>query len=218
MVIDLRDRAEKDPQPILALKRVAAEIATTRIYGHEVWPEVRARFRRADEQWRAPVADVYAELVEVNFAEIADESIDEAHAEIDRALAEWRQEYVRPGIEVPDCVLRFDPTAAERALSVKILGDLTEVLVDRLASARKLPGERHLYFLEIATARDELARLLENMLVRFFEGAVHEARTGFAPQIVSRGTTEIAAKRLKSLLAAVSVVLNALAERRKTRV
>ncbi|MGN2638641.1 hypothetical protein ACTD5D_21205 [Nocardia takedensis] len=218
VAIDLRDRAAKDARPIQDLKRIAEEIATARIYDHDVWPTIRGRFRRFDDQWRAPVADVYTDLTEMDLIGLANEAIEDARTEIDSALEQWRTDLVQPGIEVPQCVLRIDPATDERAALVKILVDLADVLTDRLTAARRLPGERNLHFLEIAKAREELTRLLAGMIVHFFEGPVQEARTSLPPGIVQRGATEAATRQLKSLVAAVSLLLNALADWRKTNV
>ncbi|MEV5407528.1 hypothetical protein AB0K60_01650 [Thermopolyspora sp. NPDC052614] len=171
-----RERATDDPAPIAALREIAAQISVDQVYGAAAWRSVRQTFQPRQDQWLGPAEEVGAILETVSFAELAGEAAEETKDQLDEALSDWYGEYVRPGLGEP--VWRPDeelPAAAGPA--VEQFDRLARQLLRRLVlDFDEAMSTGWLTFRKVARIRDELAKLLERLLLALFEDTAVRAR------------------------------------------
>jgi hypothetical protein len=211
-----RERAAKDPEPIAELREIAAQMAIEQVYGAGAWRSVRQTFQSRQDQWLGPADEIKAILERVDFAELAGEAADETKDQLDGALADWYRGYLVPGLGEPawradedlpgaagPAVEQFDRLA--RQLLQRLVLDFDESMTTGWLTYRK-----------VARTRDELAKLLERVLLALFEDTAVRARNDLIEHFKDF-KTEVDDSEMAVLLEGVRSDLLKLADARSDR-
>ncbi|GLW09189.1 hypothetical protein Misp01_43180 [Microtetraspora sp. NBRC 13810] len=173
-----RDRAAKDPTPIAELRQIAAKVSIDAVYGTSTWRAVRQAFQHRQDQWLGPAKDVGAALAGLDFDRLAHEAVNDAGELLNTELAAWQLEYTTAEFGAPGW--RRPPGLDEATVSQAAgqFARLARQLVDRLTlGAGEDLTPDWLTFRKVARTRDELAKLLERLLLALFEATAVRART-----------------------------------------
>lgn len=171
-----RDRAAQDPAPIAALREIAGEVAVDLVYGAAAWRSVRQTFQSRQDQWLGPAGEIREILASVDFADIANEAAEQTREQFDEALEEWYGGYGVAGLADP--VWRpSGQVPAGTGQAVEQFDRLARQLLDRLViDFDENMATGWLTYRKVARTRDELAKLLERLLLALFEETAVRAR------------------------------------------
>ncbi|GHC52696.1 hypothetical protein [Streptomyces flavofungini] len=181
--------ARDDARPIADLRRIAREQADTAVYAADAWSKVRLPVEQSRSGGRVE-AEALQPLRDLDVAGLAAGAIDGTRAELTDALASWWASHTRadfateapqarliaphgPDVDEAERRLRADADAKAAAQVDSMARRLLQHLAGRHTTddAGSRPAAR-LYFRQVARVREELARLLERMLIDTFEPAV----------------------------------------------
>ncbi|MFD0415565.1 hypothetical protein [Streptomyces sp. NPDC127108] len=182
--------ARDDARPIADLRRIAREQADTVVYAADAWSKVRLALEQTGAGGRAN-ADALQPLRGLDIGALSATAINGTRLELTEALASWWASHTRedladgapwtrltapfgPDADDGERQARADADAAAAAQVDGMAGRLLHQLAGRHGAdggTAHRPAAR-LYFRQVARAREELARLLERMLVDTFEPAV----------------------------------------------